>query len=304
MSTTEPPAILSKPKVEARVLRQKVWDRCNRDNLHFMGVLVGREGSGKSYTALSIAQMVDPTFHAGRVMFDPGAFLERLKEWKADGETKGKAIVIDEAGVGVGVRSWYEKDQIKFNQVLQVIRDENMAVFFTLPRLKELDSMSRGRLHALLEMVDKEDGEYATIKWKNVDPDRTNDSGKVYKKYPRLRVGGAVRRVKKMRIGPPGNTLATNYEGRKDAFQSDLYDAALKQMDDDADENELTAKELAVKIADSELDRVVSVNNKTGEPYINRDLIRAEFETTVADARTVKSLLERRYDADDLEDYV
>lgn len=63
----------------------------------------------------------------------------------------------------------------------------------------------------------------------------------------------------------------------------------------------MTAKELAVKIADGELGRVVATNNKTGEVYINRDLIRAEYDLTISDSRTVKALLERQLSEKELE---
>lgn len=171
MSTQKQPVPepLQSDSVEARLIKKMVWDRMWRENEHFMGVLVGREGSGKSWTGMKIAEVADPTFAGWRVMFDPANFLKQLQEWKENNETKGKMVVIDEAGVGVGVRSWYDKDQILLNQVLQLIRDENMGVIFTLPRLEELDSQTEGRLHAFMEMTDMRDGEWAEFKYLNWD---------------------------------------------------------------------------------------------------------------------------------------
>lgn len=292
MSLEQPsaPDAISSRKVEARILRQKVWKQCNVENQHFMAAVVGREGTGKSYTSLKIAELCDPTFDAERVMFDPEAFLERLQEWKANGETKGKAVVVDEAGVGVGVRTWYDQDQIKFNQVLQVIRDENMAVFFTLPRLNELDSQARGRLHAFLEMVNKKDGEWAELKWKNVDPTR-DERNDIYKKYPRLYVNGGRRRIKKLRFGPPSEELATEYEERKNEFQRNLYDEALQGMDD-SEEVEQTAQDIADEIKESgDLSDVVSYHNGHHKWQFDKELIRAKYEISHSKAQTAKKLL-------------
>jgi len=300
-----PPEPLQTNSVEARVIKQKVWDRCNVKNLNFMGAVVGREGSGKSLTSLKIAEVADPTFNASRVMFEPQAFLERLQEWKANGETKGKMVVADEAGVGLGVRTWYQKDQILFNQVLQLIRDENMGIIFTLPRLSELDSQARGRLHAFLEMTDLKAGEWAELKFLNWRPTR-DERDDIYRSYPRLRVGGSKRKVKRLRFGPPSQELIENYQERKDRFQDEIYQEAIDEMDDgDADgADEMTAKDIAQDAADGAMKAVVSQNTKTGEPYINRDLIRIEYDSTESDARAAKALLQKGFSKQELEEYV
>lgn len=293
MSKAHPPVPdpLKSNSVEARIIKQKIWDRMWRDNEHFMAAVVGREGSGKSYTSLKIAEVADPTFNADRVMFSPKAFLERLKEWKANGETQGKVVVADEAGVGVGVRTWHDKEQILFNQVLQVIRDENMTMLFTLPRLTELDSQTRGRLHALIEMTDKENGEWAELKWLNWDPTR-DERDKTYRHYPVLRVDGWERKIKRLRFGPPSDELVENYSKRKDKFQEELYDEAIEEMEDDDGDDERSAKEIAEMIKqDGLLPKVVSYHNGHHKWQVDKDLIRAELEISHSKAQTAKKLL-------------
>ena len=293
----KPPEAIRSNTVASRVLRQKVWRPMNVQNLHFMGAIVGREGFGKSWTALSIGEKVDPTFTADRVMFSPGRFLHKLQEWKEAGETRGKFIVADEAGVGLGVRTWYEKDQIKFNQVLQVIRDENMGILFTLPRLNELDSQARGRLHAFLEVVDKEDGEYAEIKWKNMDPTR-DDKDKIYKKYPRMRVDGTVRVIRRIRIGPPSPELAEDYEAKKNAFQAELYQDAIDEREG-VEEEEKGPKDIYEEIVgNGGVQPYVSLHGNTGEPYVDPELLELEYDVSQRDARKIKKLLERDPDVE------
>ena len=292
-----PPRPIRSNKVEARILRQKIWRRCNVENQHFMAAIVGREGSGKSYTALKISELVDPSFDASRVMFEPEQFLERLQTWKANNATQGKMVVADEAGVGIGVRTWYEQDQIKFNQVLQVIRDENMGILFTLPRLNELDSQARGRLHAFLEMVDKEDGEWAELKWKNMDPTR-DDRDKIYKKYPRMRVNGFVRPIKRIRFGPPSDDLAKGYSARKDEFQRELYEEAIGAMQDD-EEQETSAQEIADQIKDEKMvPDIVTYHNGHHKWQLDKDLIREKFDISHSKAQTAKKLLSNDPDID------
>lgn len=298
----EPPEALQANTVEADVVKQKIWDRMWLQNNHFMGLVVGREGSGKSYTGIKLAEVCDPTFNAERVMFDPVSFLKQLEEWKANNETKGKMVVIDEAGVGVGVRSWYEKDQILLNKVLQIIRDENMGVIFTLPRLEELDSQTEGRLHAYMEMTEKRDGEWAKFKYLNWDPTR-DGRNKNYREYPEKRIDGWERQVKRLNVSPPSEALAANYEERKTAFQEREYQDAIEEMEEDVD-NEMSVKDVAMEIADGELTNYVDKHSQNNTPYINDDLIRADYDLSQNDAKAVKALLNRQYSEDELKQYV
>jgi hypothetical protein len=297
-----PPPALQQPKPQEytrRIVRQKVWKRCNQQNKHFMGVVVGREGSGKSYTCLKIASTVDPTFTADRVFYEPKRLLEVLKD---DQYGAGTAVVIDEAGVGLGNRTWYEQDQILLNQALQTARDDNMIVLFSLPRLSELDSQTIGRLHTFIEMMDlnKREG-YAEARWLNIDPAR-DESGKVYKHYPRLNDGGRDVKVERVRFTPPADALVESYEERKEQFKDELFQRAIDAADEaDSDDDGADPKQVAQEIAADGIDPYVSRNGSTKEPYINKDLIRVEHDLSHSDASAVQKLLERTISDEKLE---
>lgn len=286
-----PPATLRGDlSVEQRLIKQKIWRACNVENQHFMAAVVGREGSGKSLTSLKIAELADPTFDASRVMFEPKAFLERLQEWKAAGETQGKLVVADEAGVGVGVRTWYDEDQILFNQVLQVIRDENMGMLFTLPRLTELDSQARGRLHAFIEMTDLDAGNWAEFKWLNWDPTR-DERDKTYRHYPQMRINGYQRKVKRLKLSPPSQDLIDEYQSRKSEFQADLYDEAIEAMSEQ-ESQEMDPQDAVDELkSNEEVAAVLSWHGAHKRWYVDKDLIRNHFGLSHSDASTAKKLL-------------
>ena len=291
----ELPEALEGSKVEAQVLRSEVWNRINRGNQHYMAALVGPEGSGKSWTSLKIAELIDPTFDADRVMFDPHTFMEQLTAWKDAGETRGKMIVVDEAGVGIGSRSWYDKDQIQLNKVLQVIRSENMGMLFTLPRLSELDSQTRGRLRAMIKMDDMKPGKYADVKYLRWFPAR-DERSKVYRKYPIVSDGGKTKKVRRLRFGPPSPELVEAYEARKDAFQTKLYEDTTEQIGDDEDtENPVVT--IAEEIFQDSLQDYISVSASNKMEYIDKDLIAIDYNITEHQANKVKKLLERERDA-------
>lgn len=298
----KPPEKLKGDSVEKAVIKRKIWDRMWLNNEHFMGVIVGREGSGKSWTGIKLAEMCDPTFEAWRVMFDPAEFLKQLQEWKENNNTKGKMVVIDEAGVGVGVRSWYEKDQILLNQVLQLIRSENMGVIFTLPRLEELDSQTEGRLHAFMEMMQIQRGNWVKMAFFDNIPTRRGEN-KIYQKYPRMNVNGYKRKIKRLKLSPPSSEVAEAYEERKNKFQNKQYQEAIDEMDDDVDD-EKTVKEIAMEIADGNISEYVSEHGQNNSAYINKNLIKADYELSLNDSRAVKDLLERQFSQEQLEEYI
>lgn len=298
----DPPAPLRDPAPEEftkRIVRQKVWKRCNIENQHWMAAIVGREGSGKSHTALKIANAVDPTFTAERVFFDPKRLLETLQD---DSLGAGTAVVIDEAGVGLGNRTWYEKDQILLNQALQTARDDNYAVAFTLPRLSELDSQTVGRLHTFIEMMDLDKvAGHADARWMNIDPAR-DESGEVYKKYPRLRIRGRTDPVKRVRFTPPDPDLVEAYEERKAAFKDELYTEAIEAVEEaDSDDDSADPEQIATDIAETGIEPYVAQNGSTKEAYINKDLIRTKHDLSHADASAVKTLLEKSHSKSELE---
>ena len=285
-----PPGLQSDHPV-AKVLRQEIWSRLNERNQHFMAVMVGPEGSGKSYTSLKIAETVDPTFDAERVMFDPAEFLAKLQEWKEAGETAGKMVVVDEDGGGIGTRSWYEKDQIKLNKVLQVIRDENMGIIFTVPALSDLDSQARRRLRAFCEMTGLEEGEWAEFKMLRWQPKR-DDQNQVYKKYPVVRVRGQPTKIRRMRLSPPSSDLTKAYNARKESFQADLYEDAEGEFRDEEKEG-MSEMEIFEDILDDGLEDYRSVNASNGREYIDAGLIEVDYGISKRSARKVVKLLDR-----------
>jgi hypothetical protein len=297
---TPPEALrqLDDEQFAARIVRQKMWRPMNVENQHFMAAIVGREGTGKSHSALRLASVVDPSFGAEDVFFEPQRLLEAFD---SDDYGTGNMIVLDEAGVGLGNRSWYDKEQILLNQTLQTVRDDNMGVIFTLPRLEELDSQTIGRLHAFIEMVDVHPREgWAESKWKNLSMSR-DGRGKTYKKYPRMRFGDVTKRVTCFPITPPDDALVDAYEERKEAFKDELYEEAIAAYDDDSDDEQRSPEQVSDEIIDSGVSEVVSEHGRNGTLYVDKDLIRSEYDLSHRDAATAKKLVEKHVDLDELD---
>lgn len=295
-TASEPPEPLQPPyeQPEPYVLRS-LWDRLHRQNKHAMVALVGEEGSGKSLTACRMASEIDPAFGADRVLFDVGELLQILH----DGDHEpGQAYVLDEAGVSLGRRTWQERSQILANQALQLIRSHNLALFFTIPRLGELDSQAQGRLQAFFEIRSKNEGQYVIGSWYNMDPDRRDETGTIYTEKPRIeQPDGPNIRVDFLKIAPPPNELAGEYLEQKRAHQKDVYERTLKEMGDREDTDEEAEAERSVQeIAESidNAEQYVSEHPVNKTEYVDKDLLKLEFDLTDRDARTLQKLLRRR----------
>jgi hypothetical protein len=286
----EVPEGLRSENLTAKTLREKIWRPANQENNWRVFVIVGREGSGKSLTCASILERCDPTFTPERVHFDPMEFMETIKDPQAGA---GTAAMIDEAGVGMGVRSWYEKDQILLNKALQTARDDNMIIGMTLPRVEELDSQTEGRLHYFLEMRSVAPGSHARFKFQKWDPTR-DGRNKTYRENMRHTAGGRQLRVQTLGLGPPSDGFVEAYEAKKHEFKQELYDEVLDEYEDDeVDEaDEMSEQELADHIKEGGVEQFVSVHGQNGVEYIDKDLIQVEFGISNRKSKRVKKVLE------------
>jgi ABC-type dipeptide/oligopeptide/nickel transport system ATPase component len=263
-----------------------------------MLAIVGQEGIGKSLTALKIAKAIDPEFDDGDVIFEAKELLRRLRD---EDYREGQAIVLDEAGVSLGRRTWQDKGQIKVNQALQLIRSHNLAVIFTLPRLGELDSQSVARLQAFYEIRKKVPDEYVSGKWLYIDPDRIDSTGTNYHKYPKVtrpEMTASTIKVTRLKFQPPEGDWVDSYHERKQAHQKQVYDEAISELEDETDdgEDERTPKDVADEVLSEGVGPYISEHGQTGRKYVDKDLLRAEFDLSHSKANAAKKMIERETD--------
>jgi len=282
----------------------RAWERLHEDNEHFMLCIVGEEGSGKSMTAIRIAEELDPNFTADRVIFDVEELLRRLRDEEYE---EGQAFVLDEAGVSLGRRTWQDRAQVLANQALQLIRSHNLALIFTLPALGELDSQAVSRLQAYYEIKEKVPDEYVKGVWYYIKTDRSDEGRGNYTPKPRVRhANKPTERVDWLKFGPPEGEVVDEYLTKKEQHQKETYDEAIDALsDEDAtgkdEEESQTPQDIAQDIAQEGIQPFVSKHGTTDKPYINKDLIRAKKGVSHSDARAVKSLLEDTFELDQLE---
>lgn len=296
-SKTLPETLAGRTENDVAWLCRRVWSRLNENNEHFVTAIVGPEGSGKSYSAIKLAETIDPEFTADNIIFR----LERLFEMLRDGEySAGDMYVFDEAGVELGNRTWQDRAQILANQGLQLIRSHNIGLIFTLPALGALDSQAEGRLQMYFEVVKKVDTQqeqFVRLQLKNLQKDRSNTTNKVYQKYPRrIDSTGLLsipRRVEKIELTPPSDSIINDYEPEKNKFQDKQYDTILAELQPEQDEESQSPKDIATDLVEDGYEDYVSEHGSHGKPYVDKDLLRADYGLSHTEAKETKKLIER-----------
>ena len=115
------------------------------ENQNRLTVITGKQGSGKTSIALTIAyatmgKKFDPAKHIA--FFNASQFLEVVGKAKP-----GTVIIFDDAGVGVSAREWASKSNIAVMKVAQVFRPRNLWCIFTTPSISYIDINIRRLFH-------------------------------------------------------------------------------------------------------------------------------------------------------------
>jgi hypothetical protein len=115
------------------------------DNRHFIVMLVGEPRSGKSYSALRIAELVDDDFTLDKLVYSPAEFLELVIN-----SEEGDVIVFDEAGVKIFSREWQSKMNKALAKVFQVLGYKHLGIILTFPSVMFVDKAIRRLFNYIL----------------------------------------------------------------------------------------------------------------------------------------------------------
>lgn len=128
-----------------------------RDEFDAQVFIWGERGTGKSTVALALSELIaeemgltfKPKEH---VFFDSLT----LREWIHKNKPKpGQPLIWDEAGAGKGMgkRRAMTRESTEFYEVIQVIREMGLVLFYTAPGQKDIDSGTKDMFAAEIETV-------------------------------------------------------------------------------------------------------------------------------------------------------
>lgn len=280
------------------IIRKKIWERMHLKDKNYMSIICGETGSGKSEFGLRLCELVDPNFSEDQIAFTIERFMELVN---ADYPT-GSAILFDEVGIALSHAKHYEEEVIRVNHILQSWRDQNRMLVMTSPHINLVAKADRGLLHAQMDMqnIDREMF-MSTVRYRNIQ--QNNDSGDLYKKYPRLRdpQTGRTSKFRHLTLYKPSTEISKPYLEKKATFNDELNEKVLEQVRE-KNEEQRDVNDIAEEILEEGLAGYVKKHPINGHVSVSKDLILADYGMGHHSAGVVKSIIER--EVDDLEHYV
>jgi len=192
------------------------------NNKNALIAIIGETGSGKSYTALRLAELIDDDFNvAEKVCFRPVEFVKAVQKAR-----KHSVIVFDEAGVGIPAREWWSIQNRLLDYVIQTFRFKNLCVIFTMPNLNFIDEHARLLFHYVLE-TQFIDYEAETVVLKPFKVTTYSRTRKTYFVYPRVKNVVLTRLV----VSKPSERVVREYEVKKERYLNELYNEITETLE-------------------------------------------------------------------------
>jgi ABC-type dipeptide/oligopeptide/nickel transport system ATPase component len=190
-------------------------------NKNFLCIISGPTGSGKSWSAMSIAEMLNDDFNTDRIIFRGKDLMREINTKKYD-KRKGVVFIWDEAGVDLSSRNWQSVTNKMLNFLIQTFRHQNFILIFTAPYSDFLDVSTRKLFHAEFETVTINKNKQ-TVKIKAKQLQYNAGLKKWYKKYLKSIIKGkGVIKIKEWYVPKPSDELIDEYEERKKEFTAEL----------------------------------------------------------------------------------
>lgn len=227
--------LMKKKKIHIQVQNEKkplkhsiVVDKIKRtifkENRNYVGMMGGRPGTGKSYSAATILKCVDPTFHVDRVFFS----VEELTNFISKNPPKGSAFMLDEAGVAVNYRRWYSGQNEQLMDLIQTWRHSGWVFMMVAPSKKLIDKVNHDFFDQMMNTINiYRDLKLARIEVK--EPQTNDTTFKTYNKFPVTRIDMQdFKRAKitSVYVKHPGKNFVIPYEKKKIAFTNALKQRA------------------------------------------------------------------------------
>ena len=128
--------------------------RTMKKNQNNLISIVGKTGSGKTYTAISICEIMSNMdgvpFTIEHVVFSLRELMDLINSGKLK---RGSKIVFDEPQVSISARDFQSEANKVFNYLISTFRHRNYTLFFCTPFETLLDKSTRKLFHARFETM-------------------------------------------------------------------------------------------------------------------------------------------------------
>lgn len=128
----------------------EIHERLKSDK-NILGLVTGHTGRGKTCWAIKVAQALDPSFNAERIVFDYQQF-----RFAIENSPEYAWIVWDEPNKGLSHRDWYLDINKAITTYLQTFRFRHKNILFALPKASLVDKSAR--VVCLFEAIMQKEG--------------------------------------------------------------------------------------------------------------------------------------------------
>lgn len=204
-------------------------------NLNFISLFQGSTGIGKTWSAISTAQMIDPEFSVEQIVFD---FKELMAVINSDWfkQKKWKIIIFDEPQITISNRNWQSMTNKLMNYLLSTFRHQNVILIFCSPFVDFLDSQSMKLLHCIFECV----GVNKKNELSRVRPKIQQYNSYLKKTYQHplyVIKGKQTIPLRDWYIPKPSMELIEKYEAKKTQFTTNLNREIMNKLNEITEEN-------------------------------------------------------------------
>lgn len=199
-------------------------------NQNFIGLFLGRQGSGKSLATLWLAEELDSTFTHERVCFDIPSLFKWLLPENREKLPTGAVIVLEELGVSHNKQDFNTSDAKSFSKLIQYFRAYNLILLANAPQIKDIVKSTRTHLQAVFEtqgVIEDERACLIRVTFFNTNP-ITGDTYNNKMQFSWL--NGATTTVDMFKSHLPSRHIRTQYEKSKQQFMDNTTVLAYKRM--------------------------------------------------------------------------
>lgn len=226
-----------------RYIKQRI-----KKNLNMIIVITGKTGSGKSWSSLSLGEMLDPDFSIERVIFKAKGLMNLVNR----GNLKaGSVIVWEEAGIDLSSKSWQSTTNKIINFLIQSFRHKNFILILNAPYSDFVDSTTRKLFHAEFQTVSTNlKKKKVTVKPKLLQYNASLK--KWYYHYLKVKIPdiGTVK-IRRFAIPKPSEELIQAYERAKTNYTTNLNLEIEEKLNNlDKKDKKIILKPLEQKVLD------------------------------------------------------
>lgn len=198
-------------------------------NKNFIACITGQTGSGKSWSALRLAESLDPDFNIDNVCFTAKQFMALINN-KVKPLHKGSNLIFDELQVTMGHLDYQSLQAKLLNYILQTFRHRCFVLWVTSPHFNFINASARKLFHSRMETVSINPNK-KQVSLKPLLLQVNQDTGDVYRKYLRVWTKGqGITPLKMIRLSMPSKELIQAYEQKKNEFTQELNQSIARDL--------------------------------------------------------------------------